>query len=630
MLATTLTCIALIAVAFPTPSGAAPVPVDVSAFATEQMQIEGTTTNFWGPAVEPARQEAYADAANGTRRVQYFDKARMEDTPAGVTSGLLTVELISGQRQMGDTRLVSYPPSTLPVVGDLDNKFPSYRALNAKVFPEHADQTSDVVDLVYKSDGTFTHDAKLGAKPGAAAGIYISDPGGRYAHNIPAALSQYFTVLPKPWQTVMGFPLTEAFWVNVRVHGALVWVLVQPFERRVLSYTPVNAPGFTVEMGNIGQHYYQWRYALAPDATGLSTSTVAADGTNTAPEDNGSLTTTALPVISGVRFGLTSSVTASLSFQTDMPTTSRIRFGTASHSYQTSQEIALAPMQDHRVTLSGLTPKTKYYFVLHAANDGGSSESKEGYFATAPVNGIIAASTQDAGGNPAPDTQPTATTRPTKETRTPKPAIATATDIVTASLRPTSTPRPGASNAPTATDTPRSATATAISVPPTNTTTATAMTIFVPPTSTVAPTAILTAIPGVVLTITQFAVASDGRSLETVRTNGAVLTITFTDTMSADTQHLTVMLRSWTADPDNLRIVAADAGASLTLRGRQNSVTVRLDVSVPIDNGEPLAFTVMQTVAPSDYQTGKTYIITKGIAALPGYHVDIRFTVAQG
>jgi len=374
LLAITLTCIALIAVVFPAPGGAAAVPVDVPAFATEQTHIEGMTANFWGPAVEPARQEAYADAANGTRRVQYFDKARMEDMPAGVTSGLLTVELISGQRQMGDTRLITFPPSTLPVVGDLDNKFPSYRALNAKVFPEHADQTSDVVDLVYKSDGTFTHDAKLGAKPGAAAGIHLSDPGGRYAHNIPAAFSQYLKALPMSWQTVMGFPLTEAFWVNVRVHGALVWVLVQPFERRVLSYTPDNAPGFTVEMGNIGQHYYQWRYALAPDAAVLSASATASDGTNTTPatpEESGDVTTVGLPVISGVRFGLTSSITASLSFQTDVPTTSRIRFGTGSHSYQTSQEIALAPMQDHRVTLSGLTPKTKYYFVLHAANDGG-------------------------------------------------------------------------------------------------------------------------------------------------------------------------------------------------------------------------------------------------------------------
>lgn len=267
--------------------------------------------------------------------------------------------------------------------------------------------------------------------------------------------------------------------------------------------------------------------------------------------------------------------------------------------------------------------------MLHAANDGGFSESKEGYFATAPINGTITASTQDAGGNPAPDTPPTATIRSAKETRTPKPATATATatatdaatatDIVTASSRPTNTPRSGVSNASTATDTPRSATATA-----------TMTETSAPPTSTVAPTAIPTPIPNVVVTITQFVVASDGSSLAIVQTTATVLTITLTDTVSADTQQTTIMPRSWTVDTENSRIVAADARASLTLRGRQDPVTVRLDVSVPIDKHDPLAFTVTQAVAPSDYQTGKTYIIAKGIAAFPSYHVDIRFTVAQG
>jgi WD40 repeat protein len=37
-------------------------------------------------------------------------------------------------------------------------------------------------------------------------------------------------------------------------------VLVQLFERRVLTYTPANSAEFKVEMGNVGQHYFQWRY----------------------------------------------------------------------------------------------------------------------------------------------------------------------------------------------------------------------------------------------------------------------------------------------------------------------------------------------------------------------------------
>ena len=38
-------------------------------------------------------------------------------------------------------------------------------------------------------------------------------------------------------------------------------MLVQVFERRVLSYNPANPQAFRVEMGNVGQHYFAWRYA---------------------------------------------------------------------------------------------------------------------------------------------------------------------------------------------------------------------------------------------------------------------------------------------------------------------------------------------------------------------------------
>ena len=35
---------------------------------------------------------------------------------------------------------------------------------------------------------------------------------------------------------------------------------MQAFERRVLTFTPSNAATFQVEFGNIGSHYYTWRY----------------------------------------------------------------------------------------------------------------------------------------------------------------------------------------------------------------------------------------------------------------------------------------------------------------------------------------------------------------------------------
>jgi hypothetical protein len=65
---------------------------------------------------------------------------------------------------------------------------------------------------------------------------------------------------PVDWHAIVGYPVSEPFWVRTRVGGAERDVLVQVFERRVLTYDPANAAGWRVEMGNVGRHYYHWRY----------------------------------------------------------------------------------------------------------------------------------------------------------------------------------------------------------------------------------------------------------------------------------------------------------------------------------------------------------------------------------
>src|SRR5690606_28524986 len=57
-----------------------------------------------------------------------------------------------------------------------------------------------------------------------------------------------------------GRPITEAYWARVKVAGTYQDVLMQCFERRCLTYNPANAPEWRVEAGNVGQHYYAWRY----------------------------------------------------------------------------------------------------------------------------------------------------------------------------------------------------------------------------------------------------------------------------------------------------------------------------------------------------------------------------------
>src|SRR6476660_1484153 len=99
-------------------------------------------TWFWGPEPRAAAQEQYIDAptGTGTRLVQYFDKSRMEiNDPNGdqnstffVTNGLLTIELISGQMQIGNNAFTNRYSANIPISGDTDDpNAPTYASFLA-------------------------------------------------------------------------------------------------------------------------------------------------------------------------------------------------------------------------------------------------------------------------------------------------------------------------------------------------------------------------------------------------------------------------------------------------------------------------------------------------------------------
>jgi hypothetical protein len=68
------------------------------------------------------------------------------------------------------------------------------------------------------------------------------------------------------WVYVMGYPIIEPFWIRIKAGGQERWVLMQAFQRRILTYSPFNPEGWKVEMANVGRSYYDWRYGPAPPA----------------------------------------------------------------------------------------------------------------------------------------------------------------------------------------------------------------------------------------------------------------------------------------------------------------------------------------------------------------------------
>ena len=238
-------------------------------------------TWLWGP--EPFTtvvNEPYAGAPGGQRYVQYFDKARLElGDPAGdpadpgrVSAGLLVVELISGRLQLGDNTFEQRDPAQINVAGDPDDPAGPTYATFAALLDAPAAAPGQVIIQRLARDGTLTSDRTLAAH-GALAVIRVRVPG--LDHTIAAPFWDFMrasglvdvdgklveaTLFEHPFAAT-GYPLTEAYWTTVRVSGTPRDVLIQCFERRCLTWTPANPPGWQVETGNVGQHYYAWRYA---------------------------------------------------------------------------------------------------------------------------------------------------------------------------------------------------------------------------------------------------------------------------------------------------------------------------------------------------------------------------------
>lgn len=273
----------------PGPSSTVPNPtpsqIGVDAFMrtwsrTDRPVDQGAVSRtwMWGPqGYTPVFTEPYVQSPNGQRTVQYFDKSRMEITnPDGdpnsiwyVTNGLLVNELMTGKLQLGDNQFEQRAPADLNVAGDPnDTGGPTYAAL-ARVMTNQPVPTGWTITQTIDRSGTVGNRDGL-ASYNVTAATLVPD-----THHTVASVFWDFmnssgmvdqggdTVKDQLFQNpfyATGFPITEPYWAHVTVGGVEKDVLIQCFQRRCLTYTPSNPSGWKVEAGNVGQHYFRWRY----------------------------------------------------------------------------------------------------------------------------------------------------------------------------------------------------------------------------------------------------------------------------------------------------------------------------------------------------------------------------------
>jgi hypothetical protein len=242
-------------------------------------------TWIWGPEpissllMEPY-DEGHASGIDGSRWVQYFDKTRVEITRSDgdrgdswyVTNGLLARELITGRMQVGDNRTIDYQPAAINVAGDSnDPNGPTYRSLN-QVREAAPLAEGSVVTQTISRDGSVGNNPDFGAysietfKRTDSTDRTIASVFWDFMNAEGTIYDGFDYVQGRLFQDpffATGLPITEPYWTTVRVGGEPQDVLIQAFERRVLTYTPGNPDGWRVEAANVGRHYYQWRYTNA-------------------------------------------------------------------------------------------------------------------------------------------------------------------------------------------------------------------------------------------------------------------------------------------------------------------------------------------------------------------------------
>jgi len=233
-------------------------------------------TWVWGPAGLVGRAELYREANGGARQVQYFDKARMEITdwqrdrsnPWFVTNGLLVREMVEGRMQIGNNEFLPRTSAQIGIAGDADDRSGPTYASFAKLLGRVDNRVGQTAAMALRRDGST---AAAAARPEARLAYYVPETG----HNIPQVFWDFLQARGPvgdgareetlvDWVFAMGYPISEPYWTRVKVGGAERDVLVQAFQRRVLTFTPSNPSGWQVEMGNVGRHYYVWRYWKQP------------------------------------------------------------------------------------------------------------------------------------------------------------------------------------------------------------------------------------------------------------------------------------------------------------------------------------------------------------------------------
>lgn len=232
---------------------------------------------LWGPSPISTSTEFYPESPNGSRTLVYYNKGRLDILDPNVSSaddwyavgGLLVQEMLAGYIQFGDTFFVERERPNVPLTGDFNQAQPVTYATLAPFTSAWGEEGSDG----FASGG----ERRVGERTGETVMAFLGgdgrlipnavlDSGVRFAgydettgHNIADIFADWNAAQPYHELYLLGHPISEPYWIDTVVNGQTQTILIQAFQRRVLTYNVNNPAGWQVESTNVGDHYRAWR-----------------------------------------------------------------------------------------------------------------------------------------------------------------------------------------------------------------------------------------------------------------------------------------------------------------------------------------------------------------------------------
>ena len=242
---------------------------------------------LWGPEAVATSVEHYQDSPSGLRTMAYFDKGRLDilnpdgdaSSPWFVSGAALVRELLSGQIQFGTDAFVTRAAPAIAVVGDPGTDALTYANLapfayigNQALSASSAAPASVALPgsrIGQRLTALLSVDGRVEPEAMPDAPVVVGSYDEVTGHNIASPFWDWSASQRFPAAWLLGRPLTEPYWLDATVLGTPKRVLMQAFERRILTWTPGNPAGWQVESANVGRDYRAWRGLTQPTDAGL-------------------------------------------------------------------------------------------------------------------------------------------------------------------------------------------------------------------------------------------------------------------------------------------------------------------------------------------------------------------------